>query len=155
MRGAKPKPTIVKLISQSHNIRKDIESEPMPEGELYLPPDDLCDAEKKIWNDTISVMPEGLLRLLDESIFKLWVEAWHVRNQAKREMGSNYTVITPNGLVQKSAWLSIIDQQTVLIHKLSSEMGFTPTSRSRIISAATGNKKNANRFANNAIKKTG
>ena len=34
MKGRKPKPTSLKLISMSHNIRKDSCSEPQAEGDL-------------------------------------------------------------------------------------------------------------------------
>jgi len=90
---------------------------------------------------------------LDCHLLRLWVEAWATRAEARAKIREFGLVIkTPNGLVQKSPFQSIIDQQTEIIKGLTSELGFSPTSRARLTLAGGGTKE-TNRFANNAAKK--
>lgn len=126
----------------------------MPAGQLVEPPEDMTELEKNIWRKTIENSPHGLLRPLDENMVRMFVEAVATRtlNQQKvREFGS--VVKSPrHGMPIKSPYQVVVDQQTEIIKHLTAELGFSPTSRSRITLTAGGSK-GANRFANNAAKK--
>ena len=43
---------------------------------------------------------------------------------------------TPNGHIQQSVWLSILNRQQLIMTKLQSELGFTPVGRVRLGSEA-------------------
>ena len=160
MRGRKPKPTLLKLLSGS---RRPINpNEPLPEGDLYAPPADLTEREKEIWRTAIAEAPKGLLRRLDGHLFRLWVEAWATRQEAREMMisapSSSRLVIksAKKGVLVKSPYQSIVDQQTRIIRGLTGELGFSPASRSRIALADSEGEtrsKAANRWAKCVVAK--
>lgn len=152
MRGRKPTPTHLKLISGSHNVRKDA-NEPQPIGDLRDPPEDLSDREKLIWRSAIDNAPRGLLRILDGHLLRLWVEAWDTRLEARAKVKEFGAVVKSpkQGVPMKSPFQCIVDQQTEIIKGLTSELGFSPTSRSRITLGAGA--KDANPFSKHAAKR--
>ncbi|MBI4290586.1 MAG: P27 family phage terminase small subunit [Betaproteobacteria bacterium] len=131
-----------------------LKDEPQPEGELRAPPSDLTPREKAIWCAAIADAPKGLLRLLDGPVFRLWVEAWAIRQIAREAMRNAKLVVkSSKGGHIKNPHLLIIDQQTQIIRQLTGELGFSPASRGRITLARAHGSKAANKFANNAFKK--
>ena len=171
MRGRKPLPTHLKLLSQSHNVRKDRADEPQPVGDLLAPPPDLTAEEKEIWCYAIEHAPKGLLRLLDLKLFLGWVLAAAEVDMAEKMLrehgrevkkgGDQRITINPDGSQVKtvrsvtmvlSNWVKIRREAFQRMMKATSELGFSPTSRSRI-TLAGGGKKETNRFANNAARR--
>jgi P27 family predicted phage terminase small subunit len=67
------------------------------------------------------------------SILETWACASDVYRQAQGEIAKNRMLYTlPNGSVMQSPYLTIANRQSALMIKAASEMGFTPSSRSRI-----------------------
>ena len=151
MRGRKPKPTILKLLSGSRNpINPD---EPVPEGNLVDPPADLGEQEKAMWREAIGNMPAGMLKRLDGYVLRMWCESWAIRAKALE-------IIKSSGLISRGAGghpikapaLRIVDQQTEILRGLAADLGFNPTSRARVAGSgkAGGARPPArNKFANN------
>ena len=144
------------------------ENEPEPVGSLQDPPEHLTAEEKETWVFAIEHSPPGLLRLLDSHLFLSWVRAATELELAEQKIaelgrvvkqgGAVRTTTTPEGKVTKtvrsdmeveSTWVGIRDKAFVRMVRATSELGFSPTSRSRI-SLAGGGKKDANRFAKHA-----
>ena len=153
MKGRKPKPTSLKLISMSHNIRKDSCGEPRPEGELCAPPEDLSEKQKVLWRHAIEHAPRGLLRHLDAQMLAIWVIAADMHHEAMLQVQKYGMVVkSPNqGVPVQSPYLPIINRQAEIMLRAASELGFSPTSRSRITLTDAGKKEN--RFSNNAAAK--
>ena len=153
MKGRKPKPTSLKLISMSHNIRKDSCGEPRPEGELCAPPEDLSEKQKVLWQHAIEHAPRGLLRHLDAQMLAIWVIAADMHHEAMLQVQKYGMVVKSptQGIPVQSPYLPIINRQAEIMLRAASELGFSPTSRSRITLTDAGKKEN--RFSNNAAAK--
>jgi P27 family predicted phage terminase small subunit len=159
VQGRKPLPSHIKLITQSHNLRKD-SNEPEPLGDLVEPPEDLSEREKVIWRRTISRAPIGMLRQLDSDVLRVYCETWCEREEARakvREFGSIIKHIAKIGKdgqpiygdPKRSPYLSVVSRTTDVLIRLIGDLGFNPSSRSRI--SVTGAGKGAsNKFAKNA-----
>lgn len=171
MRGRKPTPTALKLIAGKPGHRPLPVNEPRPVGDLLAPPPELTADENEIWRYAIEHAPRGLLRLLDLKLFLGWVLAAAEVDLAERMLrehgrevkkgGDQRITINPDGTQVKtvrsvtmvlSNWVKIRREAFQRMMKATSELGFSPTSRSRI-TLAGGGQKEANRFSNNAANK--
>lgn len=171
MRGRKRVPNVLRLIAGNPSKRPLNRSEPNPVGDLLASPAGLTDEELEIWNYAIEHAPKGLLRLLDLKLFLGWVLAAAEVDLAERMLrehgrevkkgGDQRITINPDGSQVKtvrsvtmvlSNWVKIRREAFQRMMKATSELGFSPTSRSRI-TLAGGGKKEANRFSNNAASK--
>ncbi len=134
MRGRKPKPTWLKLVAGNPGRRPLNSSEPLPEGALLDPPDWLTPSQKDIWRAAIENAPPGLLRRIDESVFLVWVIAKDLHRTASERIAQTGTLIRiPHGpMAVQSPWVSVMNKQAVIMMKAAVELGFTPSSRSRI-----------------------
>jgi P27 family predicted phage terminase small subunit len=113
--------------------------EPQPLGDLGEPPDGLSEAQRAIWIEAISDAPKGLLKRIDASVFLAWVVAreLHARAmhaQSKLDASSPLQLLmrTRNGEIVQSPYLPIINKQAAIMTKCAAELGFTPSTRSRI-----------------------
>ena len=171
MRGRKPIPTLLKLVSATQRKHRANPAEPQPAGELLAPPEQMTDAQKEVWRYAIGNAPKGLLRFLDRDLFASWVMAVAEINLAEASLategpvvkkgGDQRITINPDGTQVKtvrsatmvpSPWTRIRNEAFQRMVKATSELGFSPTSRSRI-TLAGANAKEANRFSNNAAPK--
>jgi P27 family predicted phage terminase small subunit len=141
--GGRPRPTHLKLIDGNPGKRALNRREPQPIGELPPPPRTLNTAQRHIWRRTLKDVPPGLLRRLDWETYLTWVIAVETRARAVRALETSETQqeqagglpllrTTPNGHLMPSPYLAIINRQAAIILKCAAEMGFTPSSRSRI-----------------------
>lgn len=137
MAGRKPKPTQLKIIEGNPGKRPLNNREPVPTGDLENPPEWLNDSQKEGWKYAIENAPKGLLKKLDQSVLITWVIAEDLHRQATMQLQKTGLLVrTPNtNQPMQSPYLPIINRQATLMMKAASEMGFTPTSRSRIVLA--------------------
>jgi P27 family predicted phage terminase small subunit len=171
MRGRKKIPTILKLVSGTQRKHRANQDEPQPEGDLYSPPDFLTDLQKKEWEFAIENAPAGLLRKLDRRLFMEWVIASIDLEEAEKKLreqgkeikkGGDITItINADGAQTTrtrsetkviNPWVKIRRDAFDRMLRATCELGFSPTSRSRI-TLGQGSKKDTNRFANNAARK--
>ncbi|MFM7011875.1 MAG: P27 family phage terminase small subunit [Betaproteobacteria bacterium] len=138
MRGRKPKPTHLKLLSLSHNVRTD-GGEPIPAGDLCMPPAELGERERVIWHRIIERAPVGLLRELDSDVMQLYCETWVDREFMRAKIRS--------GDSEKQTHRDYHTANT-LLRQLASDLGFNPTARGRI--SIVGHTKSTNKFTSNA-----
>ena len=154
MKGRKPQPTLLKLVSQSQHLKKGGHDDFEPAGELHAPPEFLSEAQKVGWRAVIKNAPCGMLRQLDETLLTVWVVAAGLHIEATMMLRKDGMVVKApiTGTPVQSPYLAIINRQAEIMLRTASELGFSPTSRTRIAQAGSG-KKETNRFANNAAPK--
>lgn len=115
----------------------------------------MTEEQKKGWAYAIEHAPKGLLRQLDASLLAVWVVAEDLHRQATLQVKRYGMVVKssnrPDAVPVQSPYLPIINRQAELMLRAASELGFTPTSRSRITLAGASTKKN--KFQNNAAKR--
>lgn len=180
MRGRKPTPTHLKILSGNPGHRPLNAEEPIPPGDLYSPPEWLTDQQRVDWRYAIDSAPKGLLRNLDRDLLAGWIAAADLHRQAIEDInregryitvgggeetttkkdGSTRTVKKP-GQRQQHPAVSIKNKQFELMMRAASELGFTPTSRSRIrlggaaSPSAPAAPEAKGKFANNATRRYG
>lgn len=134
MRGAKPKPTHLKLLAGNPGKRPLNRNEPKPQGDLHDAPDWLTDEQKAGWAYAIENAPAGLMKRLDRSALTAFVVAEDLHRQASIAVGK-FGLITKSpvkGDPMQNPYLPIINRQAQIMMKAAAELGFTPSSRSRI-----------------------
>jgi P27 family predicted phage terminase small subunit len=109
--------------------------EPIPAGKLEdrPPPDHLNDAQKQIWREAIKSSPAGMLRDLDESVLEVWVVARERHRDAAKIVAQLGSLLkAKDGGAYQNPYLSIMNKQAMLMLKAAAELGFSPSSRSRV-----------------------
>lgn len=134
MKGRKPRPTHLKLIEGNPGRRPINKREPKPAGDLFAPPSDMPPAAVPFWNQAIADAPQGLLRRLDLRILFVWACAAWLHSDAMGKVARSSAMVQSarTGEVYQHPMLSVANRQAGLMMKAAAEMGFTPTSRSRI-----------------------
>jgi len=138
MRGRKPMPTHLKRLHGNPGKRPINAHEPVPEGDLHAAPAWLSDSQREGWAYAITNSPHGLLKQLDRAVLAIWVIAEDLHREAAEKI-SQYGLLTksPNaGLPLQSPYLAILNKQAQIMLKAAAELGFTPSSRSRVQIAA-------------------
>lgn len=142
VRGRKPKPTHLKILEGK---QIDIPaSEPIPEGNLELPPEWLSDEQKLAWTYAIENAPYGLLKRLDKSILTAWVVAEDLHRRAVTHVNT-FGLVTKSPVkkeMMQNPFLSIANRQAQIMMKAAAELGFTPSSRSRVSVSEESNEQN-------------
>jgi P27 family predicted phage terminase small subunit len=139
MRGRRPKPTRLKVLTGNPGKHPLNEREPEPEPAIPDCPPELGAVAKQEWGRLAGEL--GKLRILTNldraalaaycGAYALWIEAI----EQIEKYGS--MVKSPSGYPQQSPYLAIANRQVELMMRIASEFGFTPASRSRISSPTT------------------
>ncbi len=151
MPGPKPKPTRLKMISGNPGGKPLNTNEPQPVSFLTnVAPDWMTESQSELWAAAVESCPPKLLSSMDAGTLVTYVVAADIHRQAAvaqaeldrkmaadaEERGENppppLTVLTPNGLLQQSPYVGILNKQSQVMVRAAAEMGFTPSSRSRI-----------------------
>lgn len=134
MRGRKPKPTYLRVLEGNPSERPLNKQEPEPTGDLRAPPHWLNDRQKDLWRYALETAPPGLLRNLDASIFTTWVVACDMHAEAVQKVNQYGQMVKSPGsqTPMQSPYVSIMNKQAMIMMKSAAEMGFTPSSRSRV-----------------------
>ncbi len=132
MRGRKPSSTHLKLVKGNPGKRPVNDAEPVPKGDLFEPPVQLTDSQREIWSHAIADAPVGLLKKLDASVVLTWVVACDLHRQATAEVARHGMVIQGAGAPYQNPHLSILNRQAMIMIRAAEQLGFTPSSRSRV-----------------------
>ena len=142
MRGRKPKPTELKLVTGNPGRRPLPKNEPKTRGPLGGPPKWMTDEQRGIWEEAIKEAPLGVLTASDRHLFTTWVCAVNLHRKAAMEVGEQgITLTTTNGNIIQSPCVGAMNTQAQIIMRASSELGFSPVSRSRVTVPDEGNEK--------------
>lgn len=134
MRGRRPKPTRLKVLTGNPGKRPLNDAEPRPEPALPECPPELGETARREWD---RLAPElAALRIvtnLDRAAlaaycgaYALWAEA----TEAIQKYGQ--MIKSPSGFPVQSPYVAVANRQTEIMIRIASEFGFTPASRSRI-----------------------
>ncbi len=147
MRGRKPKPTWLKVVEGNPGKRPLNADEPVASGELDGPPEWLSKTQREVWEEAIRNAPPGLLRGIDQSVFLVWVVAKDLHRDASEKI-AKYGAVIKSPVTQtamQSPFVSVLNRQAQIMLKAAAEMGFSPSSRSRV--KVERNQNAGNRFA--------
>jgi P27 family predicted phage terminase small subunit len=134
MRGRRPKPTQLKELEGNPGKRPLNKRELKPKGDLYAAPAWMSDTQREGWAYAITHAPYGLLKQLDRSILAIWVVAEDLHREAAEKV-TQFGLLTksPNaGLPLQSPYLAILNKQAQIMLKAGAELGFSPSSRTRV-----------------------
>ena len=135
MRGRKPMPTMLKIVTGNAGKRPLNRREPRVRKALQKdPPAWMTETQQAGWRYARENVPPGLLRSLDRSVFSAWVVAEDLHRQASEQVARHGLLIkSPTaGVPIQSPYLPIVNRQALIMMKAAAELGFSPTSRCRI-----------------------
>lgn len=131
--GRKPKPSGLRLIDGNAGHRPQNTEEPQPKGELGPPHHDLTEVQKEIWREQAAAVGPGHLTSADRSVFRRWVIAEsRGRDAASKVNDTGMLIKGPNGGWQYNPFEALERKWAKEVARLDSELGFTPSSRSRV-----------------------
>jgi len=85
------------------------------------------------WTQAIAAAQKGLLKDLDLRVLAIWSIAAWLHSEAAKQVATSATVIqTKSGEIMQHPSLSILNKQAMIMLKAAAEMGFTPSSRTRV-----------------------
>lgn len=135
MKGRKPKPSYLRVLDGNAGRRPENPDEPKPVGDLeeQAPPSWLSDEQKTGWRYAMEHAPRGLLKKLDRGTLTVWVVAESIHADAAQQVARLGSLLkSKGGVPYQNPYLSIANKQASIMMKAAAEMGFTPSSRSRV-----------------------
>jgi P27 family predicted phage terminase small subunit len=140
MRGRRPKPTRMKLLTGNPGKRPMNEDEPKPESIIPDCPTALGPVARQEWDRLAGELGKlKLLTNLDRAALAAYCGAyalWAESTEAIQKYGT--MVKSPSGYPIQSPYVSIANRQAKIMMRIASEFGFTPASRSRISTPGKG-----------------
>jgi P27 family predicted phage terminase small subunit len=134
MRGRRPKPTRLKVLTGNPGRRPLNENEPRPEVLIPDCPVELGPVARREWDRLVAELaPLRMLTNLDRAALASYCGAygmWAEATEAIQKFGT--MVKAPSGFPVQSPYVSIANRQAEIMMRIASEFGFTPASRSRI-----------------------
>lgn len=78
--------------------------------------------------------PSGMLKRLDQSILTVWVVAEERHADAAQQVSKLGSLLKAkgSGTPYQNPFLAIMNKQAMIMMKAAAELGFTPSSRSRV-----------------------
>lgn len=146
MKGRKPKPTHLRLITGNAGKRPLPKSEAKPVAELPMPPTELCDDAKVEWGRVSAELYRvGLLSRIDRATLSAYCQAygrWMVAERAITRMAASDPVTngllikTKNGNAIQNPLVGTANKAMNDMVRIAAEFGMTPSARSRIEATA-------------------
>ena len=134
MRGRKPKPTSVKILTGNPGKRALNHHEPKPIATVPECPTELNPAARTEWDRLAKdLAPLKMLTSLDRAALATYCQAyalWTEAITAVHKFGA--MVKSPSGYPMQSPYIAMANKQAEIMMRIASEFGFTPASRSRI-----------------------
>jgi P27 family predicted phage terminase small subunit len=134
MRGRKPTPTALKVMTGNPGKRPLNRHEPRPATAIPTCPAHLSSSAKAEWKRLARQMHVlGIISHLDRAALAAYCQAYGRWAEAERKLKETPMLLKlPSGAIQQSPWLSIANKQLELMHKYMGELGLSPASRSRV-----------------------
>lgn len=142
MRGRKPKPTHLKLVTGNPGRRKLNAAEPMPESRLPKPPAFLSDEAKVEWGRVSEELYNlGILTGIDRAALAAYCQAYARWAQAEAAIGEmakrdqltgGLMIKTTNGNAIQNPLVGTANKAAADMVRYAAEFGMTPSARSRI-----------------------
>lgn len=135
MRGRKPTPSYLRALDGNAGRRPQNTEEPVPKEPLEADksPPWMDGAQAAAWRYAMEHAPAGMLRSLDQSVLAAWVVAQVLHADAATRVQKLGTILkSKEGTPYQNPWLSVLNKQALIMMKAAAELGFTPSSRSRV-----------------------
>ncbi|HVB67962.1 MAG TPA: phage terminase small subunit P27 family [Acetobacteraceae bacterium] len=134
MRGAKPKATVVKLITGNPGRRPLNKAEAKPRVEIPRPPETLKGAALSEWKRVVPLLMEvGLITKLDRAVVAGYCQAWARWIECERMLEQTGLVVkAPSGYPMYSPYLAAANKALDQMRQLSEQIGLSGSARSRI-----------------------
>jgi P27 family predicted phage terminase small subunit len=134
MRGRRPKPTRLKLLTGNPGKRPLNTDEPMPEIAIPECPVELGPVARQEWDRMAPQLASlRILTHLDRAALAAYCGAYAMWAEATESIQKYGTMVkSPTGYPVQSPYVSIANRQAEIMMRIASEFGFTPASRSRI-----------------------
>jgi P27 family predicted phage terminase small subunit len=134
MRGRRPKPTRLKLLTGNPGKRALNANEPKPEAAIPECPVELGPVARREWERMATQLAAlRILTHLDRAALAAYCGAYAMWAEATDSIQKYGTMVkSPTGYPVQSPYVSIANRQAEIMMRIASEFGFTPASRSRI-----------------------
>lgn len=134
MRGGKPIPTVVKLITGNPGRRPLNQQEAQPAVQVPRPPRLLQGEALKEWRRVTKLLQEvGLIAQLDRAVVAAYCQAWARWIECERMLEETGLIVkAPNGYPMYSPYLSAANKAMDQMRQMSEQIGLSGSSRSRI-----------------------
>lgn len=134
MKGRKPKPSYMRVLDGNAGKRPPNPDEPVPAEKLEeVPaPSWMTEEQQTSYRFALKSAPAGMLRSLDRSVLAVWAVAEATHAKASREVSRIGELVKGANGPYQNPWLAIMNKQALIMLKACAEMGFTPSSRSRV-----------------------
>ena len=134
MRGRRPKPTRLKMLTGNPGKRPLNGNEPRPAAAVPECPAELGPVARTEWNRLVGELSAlRLLTNLDRAALAAYCGAYALCAEATAQIQKYGAMIkSPTGFPIQSPYLAIANRQAEIMMRIASEFGFTPASRSRI-----------------------
>lgn len=135
LRGAPPKPTVLKLLEGNRGRRPLNKREPQPEEFKSTPPQHLDEAARTEWKRLSSILKRmKVLTEADYIALGLLCQAYSTGVQAQTELTKTGLLYrSKSGYIQQNPLVSIVQSSMDTVTKLLREFGLTPSSRTRVV----------------------
>jgi P27 family predicted phage terminase small subunit len=134
MRGRRPKPTRLKVLTGNPGKRPLNATEPRPQAIIPDCPPELGDTARREWNRLVGELVSlRMVSNLDRAALAAYCGAYALWAEATEAIQKYGTMIkSPSGYPVQSPYVSVANRQAEIMMRIASEFGFTPASRSRI-----------------------
>jgi P27 family predicted phage terminase small subunit len=134
MRGRKPLPSNVVRLRGNPGKRRLNDAEPRPSPRVPTCPACLGDEARKEWRRLARELAElGLLTGLDRGLLAAYCQAHAMWVEAVSSIERYGTMVkSPNGYPMQSPYVAVANKQVEIMVRIASELGMTPSSRTRI-----------------------
>ena len=134
MRGRRPKPTRLKMLTGNPGKRPMNKHEPKPEPTVPECPTELGPVARQEWDRLAGELGKlKILTALDRAALAAYCGAYALWAEATEAIQKYGTMVkSPTGYPIQSPYVSIANRQAEIMMRIASEFGFTPASRSRI-----------------------
>lgn len=148
MGGRPRKPTALKKLQGTLQPCRTNKKEPHPKTDLIdvPPPSYLSDTAKEVWQYALSQAPRCMLTSLDFGIFSQWCVAYDQFIQLTLFVKEKGTIIETEDGFKVNKMVGALNRQIDTLRNIERELGFTPASRSKVVSFDE-NLKPKNKFA--------
>ncbi len=150
VRGAKPKPTALKIVEGNPGRRPLNAKEPKPKVATPKPPAHLTDSALVEWKRVAKELTTlGILTEIDRAVLAAYCQAYGRWSEAEQKLKDHGVLIkskSPNGFPIHSPYLSIANKALQQMVSLAAEFGMTPSARTRIHADPPGEGKRSGFF---------
>jgi P27 family predicted phage terminase small subunit len=138
-RGARPKPTALKVLQGTDRADRRNEHEPQTTAAIPACPDHLSGEAKSEWERVGRLLAGlGLVTQIDRAALAAYCQAWGRWVEAEEAIKRHGVVIkSPNNFPIQSPYLAIANKAMDQMRLLLAEFGMTPSSRTRVTASPT------------------